>query len=147
MNKEEMVEVVQFVKANWNIRNLTKSENTAMVTAWWEATGSFGKAIVMSEVKRFAIGATFPPRPMDIARHVVDTIVLRNGGRVPSTPKVALVRAQEFVDNANAGTPLEVDEDDLVIQVLRGLFRWSPAAFEEAYAGAYADFYLEQIGD
>lgn len=145
MTREEMVQVVDLVRANWNMLNQPRDKQKAMYEAWWRFLENFEFEEVMAVIDDAILADSYPPRIGWVVRTVVDR---REGGESPPSETDAWLEVQAVMDSISMGLPPDIEPHPMVKAALKRVRervgeRVTKQAFDEEYRIVLVEHYRQ----
>ena len=145
MTKEELVEIVDVIQANWNMMNLSRDQVKALRASWWRYLQDFEKDEVMAAIDDAILADSWAPRIGWVVRYVLDR---RMGGSPPPGEEDAWLEVEAMMEAVSQGFPADITPHPLVSSALGDLRkrtgnRVTKKAFEEEYRRTVLEYYRQ----
>ena len=142
MQKDELVEIVDVIATNWNIR-VTPDKRKSLYETWWRYLEGFDKEEVMSVIDDAILADSWAPRIGWVVRQVIDR---RLGGTPPPSEEDAWLEVESMMEAVSQGLPADTSPHPLVAEALSTLRkrtgnRVTKKAFEDQYRGSLLEHY------
>lgn len=145
MTKEELVKIIDVIRANWNMMNLPRDKQRALYDSWWRYIGEFEYEEVMAVVDDAILADSWSPRIGWVVRSVLDR---RSGEKSPPAEEDAFLEVEAMMQAVSQGLPSDITPHPLVAKALSSLRqrtgnRVTKKAFEEEYRAVLLEHYRQ----
>lgn len=144
MTKDELVEIVDVVRANWNMLELSPQKERAMYSTWWRYLRNFDHQEVFAVIDTLIRLDGYRPRIGQVYRMTID----RRTDDAPPSELQAIIEAQALIDASGQGFTSEITPHKYVIDAMNNLRsrvgdRFTEKAFSEEYRKILEKHYAE----
>lgn len=140
MTKEELIEIVDAIQANWGTNSITLEKQHNVYKTWWRYVRQFTREEMMAVIDDAILADRWPPRIGWVVRQVIDR---QRGVPAPPSEEDAYLEVMALVQAAAQGLPSGMETHPLIAQVLSEVkgVELTRKLWSERYGEAIVEYY------